>query len=141
MTDIKIAVKGNHAALLRPANLVAGTVGQKCKFYFDDQWRAYTDKYVTYKVGSTLLGSYKIEDSEVKIPKNVLIMAELPLEIGVTGTTSDGAVVPTPWCRIGTIKKGASINKAESSDDEIIYDGGGVDSSDEIIYEGGTVNG
>ena len=140
MTDIQIALKSNRATLLRPVNLVAGTVGQKCKFYFDEQWKAYTDKYITYKVGSTVLGSYKIEGSEVKVPKNVLTMAELPLEIGLTGTSSDGVVIPTPWCRIGIIQRGATVNtNSGSSDDDIIYDGGGVDSSDEIIYEGGTV--
>ena len=39
MAKIKIAVKGNRAALLGQADLVAGTVGQTFVFYFDEDWK------------------------------------------------------------------------------------------------------
>jgi hypothetical protein len=40
MAKIKIAVQGNKTALLGSVDLIAGTVGQVCKFYFDDEWRS-----------------------------------------------------------------------------------------------------
>ena len=39
MKEIKIAVQGNKAALLGNVDLVAGTIGLTCKFYFDDSWK------------------------------------------------------------------------------------------------------
>lgn len=151
MTDIKIGVKGNKAALLRPVNLVSGTVGQTCTFYFDEEWKNYSTKTITYKVGSTVLGSYKIESDSTTVPNKVFMMSGLPLEIALTASTTGGAVIPTSWCYIGVIQQGAAFSgdvqdepsKPEGDDDEIIYDGGGFDNNtdvkDETIYEGGGV--
>lgn len=139
MTDIKIAVQGNRAILLRPVDLIAGTVGMNCVFYFDENWKNYTSKTISYKVGSTVLGSYEIKDNKATIPAKVLMTAELPLEVGITGKAEGGIIVPTSWCRIGNIQPGSVISGSISSDD-IIYDGGSA-GSDEIVYEGGGVGG
>ena len=54
MKEIKIAVQGNKAALLGNIDLVAGTIGLICKFYFDDSWNG-LNKTISYKVGSNEL--------------------------------------------------------------------------------------
>ena len=130
MAAIKIAVQGNHAALLGSIDLIAGTVGQSCKFYFSDEWRS-LHKNITYKIGSTVIANEEIKGDETVIPSNVLVAAGLPLEIGITGYSSDKSIViPTSWCPLGCIKNGAasfSFNNGGGSDDDnkhIIYDGG-----------------
>lgn len=130
MDKIKIIVKGNRAALLGSIDLIAGTVGQQCSFYFDESWKTLTKK-VSYKVGSTVLASHKIEKDETIIPANVLTTAGLPLEIGITGYTSDNSIItPTSWCFIGNIKNGASVysdsgnNGEDNENKKVIYDGG-----------------
>lgn len=143
MAEIKIAVKDNNATLLRAIDLVAGTIGQKGVLYCDDNWSTY-NKTISYKVGTTVLGTYKINDNAFVIPAQILATAGLPLEIGITGRSIDNSItIPTKWCYIGMIQNGAlasGINN-DIQDDEIIYDGGGVNSNikDEIIYEGGGV--
>lgn len=129
MESIKIVVKGNRAALLGSVNLIAGTVGQPCSFYFDDSWKT-LNKKISYKVGSTVLGSYKIDEDTIIIPPNILVTAGLPLEIGITGYASDNSVItPTSWCLIGNIQNGASVCSNSNNDNDgegthIIYDGG-----------------
>ena len=128
MEKIKIAVKGNRAVLLGNVELIAGTIGQTCSFYFDEDWNS-LDKTITYKLGANILGNYPIENNIVTIPKQVLAAAGLPLEIGITGRSTNGdKVIPTAWCLIGIIKKGANVNGENNFEDyyEIIYDGGGV---------------
>ena len=127
MAKIKIIVKGNHAALLGNIELIAGTVGQICEFYFDNEWNS-LDKTVTYKLGLNIIGSYKIVDNKHIIPKEVFATAGLPLEIGITGRSQDGShIIPTSWCLIGTVKNGSITCNSNSEEyDEIIYDGGAV---------------
>ena len=147
MSKIKIAVKGNRAALIGNVDLIAGTIGQTCTFYFDERWNALPNKKVTYKIGPSILGTYEIKDNEVIIPSNVLAAAGLPLEIGVTGYSADKTTtIPTSWCLIGTIKYGAVACTHSSSDDydDVIYDGGTVgpeeDDDQHIIYDGGVIS-
>ena len=127
MAKIKIAVRGNRAALLGSIDLIAGTVGQKCEFYFDEEWLP-LNKTVTYKVGPTVLASEELKGTEITIPQNVLATAGLPLEIGITGYVPDmTTVMPTSWCRLGCIQNGAVFtvkNPNEDGDKHIIYDGG-----------------
>lgn len=128
MENIKIIVKGNRAALLGAIDLVAGTVGQTCTFYFDDSWKS-LNKKVSFKVGTTVLNTQKLSGNELTIPPQVLATAGLPLEIGVTGYTSDNSVItPTSWALLGTIKNGATVyggSSGEEDDDiHVIYDGG-----------------
>lgn len=129
MTDIKIAIKDNNAVLLRPANLIAGTKGQTCTLYFDENWKNYNEKYIVYKVGTNILGRYKIESNTVTIPAKVFMLSDLPLEIGFVAKSND-KTIPTSWCLIGKINEGAVIhggsNKPSDDDDNthIIYDGG-----------------
>ena len=128
MEKIKIAIKGNRIALLGNVELIAGTAGQPCEFYFDDDWKS-LQKFVTYKLGSNIIGSYNIIDNKTTIPEQVLKTAGLPLSIGVVGRSDDnGFVIPTVWCPLGVVKRGAIISSSNSSDDynEIIYDGGSV---------------
>lgn len=125
MTKIKIAVKGSRAAVLGPVDIVAGTVGQKCQFFFDDDWRAIDEKRVIYKVGSTVIANREIESDEIVVPPEVLAIAGLPLEIGVTGQNKTRTIViPTTWCRIGCIKEGSANSNAGYPEKQIIYDGG-----------------
>ena len=143
MSKIKIAVKDNRIALIGNIDLIAGTVGQICTFYFDEYWNSLPNKKVTYKLGPTILGTYDITGSEVKIPANILATAGLPLEIGITGYSEDkSTVIPTSWCLIGTIKYGATTLSGSGSND-IIYDGGTVTPDEttdkEIIYDGGMI--
>ena len=143
MAKIKIAVKGNRAALLGQADLVAGTVGQTFVFYFDEDWKNLIKK-ITYKVGPTLLGTYDIKTHEATIPPNVLSTAGLPLEIGITGYTANKTVViPTSWCLIGNIQPGTVICPPSNSGSHIIYDGGVVTLEEEtnkhIVYDGGVI--
>ena len=145
MTDIKIAIKGNRATLLNNIDLIAGTIGQKCILFFDKEWDSYISKTITYKVGPTIIGSYKIDlSNEVIIPQQVLMTAGLPLEIGITGHSIDGSSVrPTSWCLIGKIQQGAVINN-QNIEDDYVYDGGDTDSGEDssnkdIIYDGGGV--
>lgn len=146
MSKIKIAVKGNRAALVGNVDLIAGTVGQICTFYFDEYWNALTNKKVTYKLGPTIMGTYDINGSEATIPSKVLAAAGLPLEIGITGYSADkSTVIPTSWCLIGTVKYGTVACTGSSSDDndDIIYDGGivGPEEDDKhIIYDGGVIS-
>lgn len=132
MKEIKIMVKDNSACVLNQVNLVAGTVGQPCQFFFDKEWQN-LNKKISYKVGTTVLGTYAINSDKVVIPANVLTTAGLPLEIGITGFSSDNSlIIPTSWCLIGKINEGAVIhggsNKPSDDDDDdtthIIYDGG-----------------
>lgn len=128
MEEIKIAVQGNKAALLGNVDLVAGTIGLVCKFYFDDSWKE-LNKTISYKVGSNILATREIKDNKTIIPPNVLI-AGLPLEIGITGKSSDNSIItPTSWAPIGCVKSSA-VTVISGSDDNkpnenhIIYDGG-----------------
>lgn len=149
MANIKIAVKGNRAALIGNIDLVAGTVGQVCNFYFDDEWRSLPSKKITYKVGSTLLGTYDIIDAKATIPSSVLSTAGLPLEIGITGYSFDkSTITPTSWCLIGTIKQGTIIIPPSNNNDvnHIIYDGGLIidtntvnSNTKHINYDGGVI--
>ena len=145
MTKIKIAVKGNRAALVGRVELVAGTIGQPCVFYFDEEWKNLMKK-VTYKVGPTLLGTYDIKSNEIVIPANVLTTAGLPLEIGITGYTANKTIItPTSWCLIGTIQPGTVICPPSSgTGNHVIYDGGVVVNQQEeekhIIYDGGVID-
>lgn len=126
MAKIKIAVQGNKTALLGSVDLIAGTVGQVCKFYFDDEWRSLR-KQITYKVGTTILSTAAFEGDETVIPPNVLVAAGLPLAIGITGYSYDRSkIIPTSWCPLGCIKSGATTNlkNTDDSDKHIIYDGG-----------------
>lgn len=143
MTEIKIAVKDNNAILLRAIDLVAGTVGQKGVLYCDDNWSVY-NKTISYKVGTTVLGTYKIDSNTFTIPAQILATAGLPLEIGITGRSTDNSIIiPTKWCYIGMIQNGTLSNGIGNNiqDDEIIYDGGGVSSNskNKAVYEGGGV--
>jgi hypothetical protein len=90
-----------------------------------------------------IIGSYKINNNKTTIPKEVFSTAGLPLEIGITGRSVDGAkIVPTSWCFIGQVKRGAVTYTGNNNpnDNEIIYDGGGVNGPDEYVYEGGGVS-
>ena len=127
MQEIKIAVQGNKAALLGNVELVAGTVGLICKFYFDDTWNG-LNKTISYKAGSNILASKEIKDNKTIIPPNVLI-AGLPLEIGITGNSSDKSIIiPTSWALIDYVKDGAITVSCGGNDkpneNHIIYDGG-----------------
>lgn len=130
MQEIKIAVQGNKAALLGNVDLVAGTIGLICKFYFDDSWKD-LNKTISYKVGSNILASGEIIDNKTIIPPNVLI-AGLPLEIGITGKSSDNSIViPTSWSPVGRVQGGAAAyaggnngGNNDPSGTHIIYDGG-----------------
>lgn len=134
MKKIKIAVKDNSLSLLNNIELIAGTVGQQCIFFFDDEW-ALLKKTISYKVGSTVLGSYKMTSDEIIIPAHILATAGLSLEIGITGYSHDNSlVIPTSWCYISKIKNGSSTSlptedNPEGDDDDgdqihIVYDGG-----------------
>ena len=148
MSTIKIAVKDNRAVLIGNVDLVAGTIGQLCTFYFDEDWEKLPNKKITYKVGQTIFGTYDIVNRTTTLPANVLTTAGLPLEIGITGYSHNRAIVtPTSWCLIGTIQPGAVIAPPPNTSgaDHIIYDGGIVfarpenDSCQHIIYDGGVV--
>ena len=123
MIDIKIAVRDNRAALLSPIDLVAGTVGQKCKFYFDENWQS-LHKTVVYKLGSTVIASETIEGDECIVPPKVFMQPKLPLEIGVTACNSDKSIViATIWCQLGMINESA-FEYATAPNVKVIYDGG-----------------
>lgn len=128
MAIIKIAVQNSRAALLGSVDLITGTIGQKCKFYFDEEWRKLPKKDIVYKLGSTIIASAELVNDEATIPPQALAAAGLRLSIGVTGYTEDKAIVmPTSWCDLGRVKNGATINYKNSVDDgpdHIIYDGG-----------------
>jgi hypothetical protein len=135
MQKVKIAVKGNRAVLLGSIELIAGTVGQQCEFYFDDEWNS-LQKFITYKLGSNIIGSYSFSGNQATIPSAVLKTAGLPLSIGLAGRSADGSVViPTSWCLLGPVRRGTIITQDngaggggndDDDDDEIIYDGGSV---------------
>lgn len=134
MVKIKIAVQGNRAALLGSIDLVAGTVGQQCNFYFGDDWKNLKKK-ITYKVGSTVLGTENITSNEATIPAYVLATAGLPLEIGITGYSADKSIItPTTWCLLGVIKNGATIYSNANDDNS-----GEDDTNKHIIYDGGVI--
>ena len=84
MTKIKIAIKGTRAAVLGPVELIAGTIGQPCQIFFDDAWSG-LEKHIIYKVGSTVVANKRIDSNEFTIPPEVLAIAGLPVEIGITG--------------------------------------------------------
>lgn len=124
MTQIKIAVQGQRAAILSPIELIAGTVGQKCKFYFDDNWKQMS-KSITYRVGSTIIASESFSGDEVVIPPNVFLNSGLPVAIGLTGSlNNNSAIIPTTWCHLGYIKPSAFGNVVPTPGTQIIYDGG-----------------
>lgn len=123
MTDIKIAVHGNRAALLNTVDLVAGTIGQRCKFYFDEDWQS-LHKTIVYKIGSTIVASEPIEGDEIIMPPKVFQYPNLPLEIGFTACNSDKSIlIPTTWCPIGVIYESA-FEYATAPNVKVIYDGG-----------------
>ena len=128
MDKIKIVIKGNHISPMGEVDLVAGTIGQVCKFYFEEEWKN-LNKKITYKVGPTILGTYDIIADETTIPPHVLRAGGLPLEIGLTGFSSDKTIVkPTHWCPLGTVHNGA-----------VIYTGGNEKEEDYIVYDGGMI--
>ena len=123
MENIKIAVQGNRIALLNGVNLIAGTVGLKCQFFFDDSWKD-LNKTIVYKVADTVLASEQILNSEITFPAKVLITAGLPLEIGITGQSNDNSLlIPTTWLPLGIILPSAYGHKIDNNT-EIVYDGG-----------------
>ena len=123
MTHIKLAIQGSKIALLSHVDLVAGTIGQKCQFFFDDAWKN-LNKTIVYRVGGNVISSDTISDTEVIIPPKVLAVAGLPLEIGITGQAPDNSILyPTTWCPIGFILPSA-YGHAINNNVEIIYDGG-----------------
>ena len=135
MQEIKIAVQGNKAALLGNVDLIAGTIGLPCKFYFDNSWKDLT-KTISYKVGSNILATKEIKDNQTLVPPNVLI-AGLPLEIGITGKSSDNSIItPTSWSLIGRVQGGAAAYT-----DGTNSGGGGGDtpSGPQIVYDGGVI--
>lgn len=136
MKKIKIAVKDNSLCLLNSVDLIAGTVGQQCIFFFDDEW-ALLKKTISYKVGSTVLGTYNMTSDEIIIPANVLATSGLALEIGLTGYATDNSlVVPTSWCYINQIRNGASVKHTSGDNPE----GDEDDDNDlHIIYDGGVI--
>ncbi len=135
MKKLKIAAKDNQLSILSSVELIAGTVGQPCVFFFDDEW-ILLEKTISYKLGSTVLGTYKLTSDEIVIPAIVLSTAGLPLEIGITGFSNDKSlVIPTAWCQVGTIKSGASVCKNAGDNP-----GGGEDTDElHIIYSGGVI--
>ena len=128
MKKIKVAVKDNKACLLSPVDLIAGTVGLHCIFYFDDYWDTLPQKSVSFKVDSKIVGTYELEkDNKLTVPKHVLATAGTTLEVGVIGYADDHqTVVPTSWCHIGKVKPGAMPGTPDIDDDTIIYYDGGV---------------
>lgn len=135
MKEIKIMVKDNSACVLNQVNLVAGTVGQSCQFFFDKEWQK-LNKKISYKVGTTVLGTYAISSDKVVIPAKVLTTAGLPLEIGITGFSNDNSlIIPTSWCLIGKIKEGAVIHGGGNNDNP----GEDDDNDTHIIYDGGVI--
>ena len=127
MEKIKIAVRHNGTCLLAPVNLVSGTVGQPCVFYFDDYWKSLPNKKVSYKINSTVVGTYPLEEDSVEIPPHILTSPDTILEIGVIGYSSDNKVVtPTTWCHIGRIMPGTTIGVPAPGEDVIVYYDGGV---------------
>ena len=124
MTPIKIAVQGQRAALLSTDDLVAGTVGQKCKFFFDDSWQSLT-KTIAFRIGNTIVATGTINESnEILLPSKALVNAGFPLEIGLTGYTKDNTlVIPTSWCYIGYVQDSA-FGHTSNPNAAIIYDGG-----------------
>lgn len=123
MTKIKLAVQGSKIALLSHIELVAGTVGQVCQFFFDNSWDN-LNKIITYKTGDTIIASEELKSSEAIVPPKVLAVAGLPVEIGITGQTSDNSVLyPTTWCLIGYVLPSA-YGHAINNNVQIIYDGG-----------------
>ena len=134
MAQIKIAIKDNRAALLGSIDLVAGTTGQSCKLYFDEEWRS-LKKYITYKLGSTVVASEEIKGDEVIIPSKVLVTAGIPLEVGFTGFANNNSMIkPTSWCFLGNIKSGSSIYFGNTSGGSEYGEG------KHIVYDGGVIN-
>ena len=122
---VKIAVKGNRAALLSAIDLVANSVGEKCRLYLSDDWYD-LKKQITYKAGNEIYGPYTMEGNDVDIPAIVFAIANVPLEIGITGYSNDRKIIkPTVWCPIGFIRPGAlNPNTVDPEGEHIIYDGG-----------------
>lgn len=134
MAIIKIAVQNNRAALLGSIELIAGTIGQKCKFYFDEEWRSLPKKNIIYRLGSTIIANDELVEDEATIPPKALITAGLPLAIGITGYTIDKSIVkPTSWCNLGCIKEGSTYNFIDNDDAE-------EDQGTHIIYDGGVIS-
>ena len=127
MDSIKLAVRGNKIALLSHIDLIAGTIGQKCKVFFDDSWNGLT-KTIIYKVNGEVIENAHIEGAETVIPNRVLVNAGLPLEIAIDGQSEDKSILkPTTWCFIGEIKPSAHDYNIDYEDVDIIYSGGGVE--------------
>lgn len=131
MNEIKIAVKNNTASLLNQVKLIAGTSGQPVQVFFDKEWNSFM-KYISYKVGPSVMHSEVLTNTITTIPPDVMRAAGLSLEIGITGYSLDGSIIiPTSWCYIGKIQSGAThapgVGNGGSSDNDgvhIIYDGG-----------------
>ena len=127
MEKIKIAVKDNSTCLLSPIELISGTVGLLCTFYFDDDWKALPIKKVSFKIDTNIVGTYDLNTDTIEIPPHVLKSVGSILEIGIIGyTNTNQLVIPTSWCHIGIIKPGAAIVIPGGDEDDLVYYEGGV---------------
>jgi len=105
--------------------VTSGSVGLQVKWEFDEHWRDLV-KTAVFK-GSGDARDVAIvhifgQDKDVEfclVPKDVLKEAGGPLEIGVYGRTTNGAIVkPTIWGRINFIRLGVELSEADPSEPE-----------------------
>ena len=119
MKKIKIAVKDNATCLLSPIELISGTVGLLCTFYFDDDWKALPIKQVSFKIDTNIVGTYDLNADTIEVPPRILKSVGSILEIGVIGYAHDHqTIVLTSWCHIGEIKPGAMSGTPDVDDDD-----------------------
>ena len=112
---ILIDVSGANAIVRKQDTLTSGMVGATVVFRFDEDWNSLA-KTAVFRVGKVTKDAVVV-DSMSEIPHEVLATHGYALEIGVYGTSDDGAVViPTIWAKTNPIKLGADPSGDESLD-------------------------
>ena len=115
MDITKIHVTGNSAQVTSRQPLVAGTVGMRAEFSFDEHWDALKKTAVFQCDGLTytVLGL----QSTAVIPWELLRKPGCTVKAGVYGTNADGTVqTPTLWAELGKVQPGADPNGDQSAD-------------------------
>lgn len=89
------------------------------RFSFDGEW-GNMEKTAVFKAGD-IVASVLLDGTSCEVPASVLENFGCTLQVGVYGTNSDGEVLPTTWCNVGTIREGVIPGEVAVDPPESVY--------------------
>ena len=115
---IIINVDKNNMQVLNNETITSGSINAyTCKFTFSDDWEGLT-KSAVFRAGDRYIECLLSDDDTVSIPWECMTAAGVELFVGLRGvageeteTKDDDVVLPSVWCRIGTVRKGTTAGE------------------------------